>query len=109
MSVGPLGFFASVAATPSSQRAAGVDRTQSDTTRQSGEIKEAESAQKAEGIGATDGEEHSTNDRDADGRRLWEHPLTAPKPTAHDGTDPALPRKSIDTTGSAGGQLDLTG
>ena len=108
MSVGPLGFFASVAATPLTQRAAGVERTQSDTTRQMGEIKEAISAQAAEGIAATDGEEHSTNYRDADGRRLWEQPATK-KQAGEEVIDGVLPRQSKDLSGAAGGHLDLTG
>lgn len=109
MSVGPLGFFASIAATPLAQRAAGNERTQSETTRQAGEIKAAESATAAAGIGAADGEEHSANERDADGRRLWEHPANGKPPVEAEIADPTLPRQSRDTTGVAGGQLDLTG
>ena len=40
-------------------------------------------ASDASGIGSTDGEEHQTEERDADGRRLWEAPL-GKKPAAEE-------------------------
>ena len=109
MSVGPLGFFASVTATPMAQRGADVERTQQETSRQHGEVKNEASAEKAAGIGETDGDEHGANERDADGRRPWEiGPGAKAAPAAAELTA-STTRQSKDVTGTTGGQLDLTG
>ncbi len=63
-------------------------------------------AEAAAGIGETDGEDHQTDERDADGRRPWEFP---PK-KRNSAEDPAKqPPQSRDTTGESGNLLDLTG
>ena len=59
-------------------------------------------------IGATDGEEHATNERDADGRRLWEAPLGEKTAAEGDETKPQE-RRSKDPHGECGNQLDLSG
>jgi hypothetical protein len=105
-----LGFFGSIASTPAAQRGADGERTVQEASRQQGEVKNESLAEKAAGIGETDGDEHSAGERDADGRRPWEIPS---KGQAHDDSHAAPPapavRQSKDLTGDAGGQLDLTG
>jgi hypothetical protein len=109
MSVGPLGLFGSIAATPAAQRGADTERVQHDTTRQQGEIKNDRLAESAAGIGETDGDEHDTNERDADGRRPWEIGPNAKKDSAVTAAEPVPLRQSKDLTGTTGAQLDLTG
>ena len=110
MSVGPLGFFGSIAATPAAQRGADTERVQQDTTRQQGEVKNNFLAESAAGIGETDGDEHDANERDADGRRPWEiGPDAKPKDASVPTAEPLPIRQSKDLSGTTGGQLDLTG
>jgi hypothetical protein len=110
MSVGSLGIFGSIAATPAAQRGADAERVQQDTVRQQGESKSDLQAEKAAGIGETDGDEHDTNERDADGRRPWETAARDKKANADEKIEstPQV-RQSKDATGDTGGQLDLTG
>jgi hypothetical protein len=110
MTLGPLGFFGSIAATPAAQRSGDTDRVQHDTARQHAEVKNELSAETAAGIGETDGDEHGANERDADGRRPWEIGPDAKKPEGAVTPSDAPPiRQSKDVTGTTGGQLDLTG
>jgi hypothetical protein len=109
MSVGPLGVFGSVAASPLAQRASDADRVQQDSTRQQAETKNDLKAERAAGIDETDGQEHSPNERDADGRRAWEIAARDKKPAAADDTTAPPNRQSRDITGTTGTQLDLTG
>jgi hypothetical protein len=105
-----LGIFGSIAATPAAQRGADSERVERDTSRQLGDVNNDLQAEKAAGIGETDGDEHGANERDADGRRPWEigprdknrttQPETAAVPTN---------RQSKDLTGTTGIELDLTG
>ncbi len=109
MSVGPLGFFGSIAAIPAAQREGEADRVGQEEGRQKANDKNNLQAEQAAGIGQTDGEGHDTNERDADGRRPWEATAVANShsPAAADASPPI--RQSKDTTGASGGQLDLTG
>ena len=110
MTVGPLGFFGSIAATPAAQRGADNERVQQETVRQHGEAKSDRLAESAAGIGETDGDEHGTNERDADGRRPWEIAPNGKKPDSSAAPTDELPlRQSKDVTGTTGVQLDLTG
>jgi hypothetical protein len=110
MSVGPLGFFGSIAAAPAVQRGADAERVQHDSARQQGEVKNDFLAESAAGIGETDGDEHGTNERDADGRRPWEiGPNAKQKDATVPATEPPPLRQSKDLTGTTGAQLDLTG
>ena len=110
MTVGPLGFFGSIAATPAAQRGADTERVQQDGARQQGGIKSEQLAEAAAGIGQTDGDEHGANERDADGRRPWEISAEVTKPDSDISATDAPPlRQSKDLTGATGGQLDLTG
>lgn len=110
MNVGvATGLPASFAGIPVAQTGgAEIDRTRTEAAA----LRRAEAAdaqaEKAAGIGETDGEDHQTDDRDADGRRPWEF---GPAPTAvsQNALEAEEPRQSKDLSGEAGGQLDLTG
>jgi hypothetical protein len=71
----------------------------------------AASAEQAAGVGATDGEEHQTSDRDADGRRLWEAPAIgrSPKKAGDSTAEANSPPVANDPTGALGHGLDLSG
>ena len=116
MSVGPMGFYSSIAATPLAQtQGSDVDRTATEVSGQARQKSNAAKAESAEGIGQPDGEEHASSDRDADGRRLWEKPLggEAPQESDAEATDASeqapTPHASKDASGESGNQLDLTG
>ena len=110
MSIGPLGFVSSAAATPAAQsRSSDVERATRDATIQQRQAQSAAKAEAAAGIGQADGEEHQAAERDADGRRLWEETPGKRPNTSDAASDPADQRQSKDTTGEAGNRLDLTG
>ncbi len=109
MSIGPLASLASVAGSPLAQvKGSDVERTQQDLTAKERRVASAEKAEDAAGIAATD-EDSETEDRDADGRRLWEETAKAAKnPEAAAAIDESTP-KSKDPSGQSGSQLDLSG
>ena len=112
MSVGPLGGIAgSVAGSPLAQtKGAEPERVQQETVAQQRRIDSDQKADAAAGIGETDGEDHETAERDADGRRLWEPPAEAKNTQqAADQASPPPQRQSKDTTGQSGNLLDLSG
>jgi hypothetical protein len=112
MSVGPMGFFSSIAATPLSQsRGNDVDRAGQETAGQSAQTTNEAKAENAAGIGAADGEEHGTAERDADGRRIWETTANKKRPAepTADVTATLPASLSKDASGESGNQLDLTG
>ena len=110
MSVGPLGgLVGSLAGSPLAQtKGSEIERAQHDASAQQRQAVSDRKAESASGIGETDGQDHETSDRDADGRRLWERP---PAKNALEAGDPAeLEQKlSKDVTGQAGNTLDLSG
>jgi hypothetical protein len=113
MSVGPMGFFGAIPLPPSPQtQGSEADRAAQESSTQSGQKANDTKAENAAGIGATDGDEHGANERDADGRRLFEKQpgkkrSVAPVPDAEPLPAPILPSK--DPTGASGSQLDLMG
>src|SRR5262249_1927591 len=112
MSVGPMGFFGSVAATPLSQsRGSDVERASQESAGQSAQTANETKAENAAGIGPADGEEHGAAERDADGRRIWEKPPSKKKsPATAPVAVPVAPSAlSKDASGESGNQLDLTG
>jgi hypothetical protein len=111
MSVGPMGFFGSIAATPLAQsQGSDVDRAAQDSAGQSRQASNEAKAENAAGIGQTDGEEHAAAERDADGRRLWEKPPGKKDPAGAPPAPAAVPPPlSKDASGQSGNQLDLTG
>lgn len=109
MSVGPLSSIAgSVAGTSLAQtRGSDVDRTQQETPLRELCARSDEKAEMAAGIGEADGDNHQTDERDADGRRLWEFPQRQGEPdTGSDGPPRLVGR---DPTGQSGSILDLSG
>jgi len=112
MSVGPMGgIAASAAGSPLAQtKGAETERARQDAGAQQRRVDSDQKAESAAGIGETNGEDHETEDRDADGRRLWEEPAekTAEEETEGDAATPP-PRLSKDVTGESGNLLDLSG
>ena len=114
MSVGPLGGLAgSAAGSPLAQtQGAAVERARQDAAAQERRIQSDEKADAAAGIGKTDGEDHETAQRDADGRRLWEGPAeentenAQPTRENHPATEPPQGKEA---TGGGGTHIDLTG
>ena len=112
MSVGPMGGVAgSVAGSPLAQtKGSEPERVQQDTVAQQRRVDSDQKAESAAGIGETDGEDHETAERDADGRRPWEPP---PEPKdaepAEEQAGQTPPPQSKDATGQSGNLLDLSG
>jgi hypothetical protein len=107
-SVGPLGGVnVSAAGAPLAQtKGADVERAGHEIGAQHRNTLYEQKAQAAAGIGETDGEDHQTGERDADGRRPWEFPAKKPDSSQ----DPfKQPPQSRDSTGESGNLLDLSG
>ena len=111
MSVGPLGGLASsVAGTPLAQtKGSEVERSQQDVKNQQRRVQNDLRAENAAGIGETDGEDHETAERDADGRRFWEEAPSPPDTQQTDAGTDAGRRRAKDATGKSGQLLDLSG
>ena len=109
MSVGPLGGAAGgLAGAPLAQtQGSETERARQDSASQQRRIDTDKKAEAAAGIGETDGEDHEAEERDADGRRLWEEP--AGQKEAEEAQDESSQRQSKDTTGESGNLLDLSG
>ena len=115
MSVGPMGasFASSIAATDLAQRSAGdVPATQQATSNHSRKVDSTEKAEKAAGVGDPE-ESEKASDRDADGRRAWEH---VGHPEEDSETEPELSGEATydrsqqkDPTGLKGREIDLSG
>ncbi len=109
MSVGPLGGLAASAAGSPLAQAHGseVDRARQDAAAQQRKVHSDQKAEDAAGVGETDGDDHEAEDRDADGRRLWEESPGSRK-DATDAASPDPPRPK-DPSGASGNLLDLSG
>ncbi len=109
MSIGPLtGLAGSVAGSPLAQtKGSEVERAQHETANQQRRVANDLRADSAAGIGQTDGDGHETNDRDADGRRLWE--ISRPNPREDSTAEAAENPKCKDASGRSGTLLDLSG
>lgn len=111
MSVGPLtSLLASAAGVSLAQQEKDVERTQTEKSAQNRHRDTQIKADRAAGIGETDGDNHETTDRDADGRRPWELDAGADR-SAESGIEEGQPksRQSRDASGDSGQTLDLTG
>lgn len=111
MSLGPVGgIFAGAAGAPLAQtKGTESDRVQQDTRAAQRQVEQAQRADDAAGVGQTDGEEHQSHERDADGRRHWEEPAHRQTATATPEEAPAPPHAVRDPSGISGNQLDLSG
>lgn len=112
MSVGPTGGIpGSAAGSPLAQtKGSEPERAQQDANAQQRRIESDQKAESAAGIGETDGEDHETGERDADGRRLWEEqPEKENAEAAEEDPGPPPQRQSKDATGQSGNLLDLSG
>jgi len=112
MSVGPLGGIAAGAAgSPLAQtHGSEIDRARHDAAAQQRKLRSDQKAEDASGIGETDGEDHETEDRDADGRRLWEESPSPDEGKAGASTsDSSGAARGKDATGQSGNLLDLSG
>jgi len=109
MSIGPLSFVSVGAGTPLAQaKGSDADRIEQESSAAQGRFHNELKAEEAAGIGQTDGEDHETEDRDADGRRLWELPPKAAE--AIEETSMTTDEPHIrDPHGELGNKLDLTG
>ena len=111
MSIGPMGTIGSIAGTPLSQtKGSDVEKAAEDTEHQSRASQAQQRAENAAGIGQTE-EDSEANDRDADGRRIWEAGQQPPQEDADAAADsPANdPPRGKDPTGMSGTTLDLSG
>lgn len=108
MSIGPSPpLAASVASTPLARASSSEqDRAAQEVSAQTRQTTSEKKAESAAGIGETDGENNETEDRDADGRRLWEEPPGEGKRNSE--SDENCPHGK-DASGQCGNLLDLCG
>ncbi|HUT12543.1 MAG TPA: hypothetical protein VMY42_18745 [Thermoguttaceae bacterium] len=109
MSIGPLaGIIGSAAGSPLAQtQGSEPERAQQDAAVQQRRTDSDKKAEAAAGIGEANGEDHEAEDRDADGRRLWEPSSEGNAETPKGAAGPS--RQSKDATGESGNLLDLSG
>ena len=111
MSVGPMGMAGSAAGSHLAQKhGSDVNRVQHETSDQGRELRAAEKAENAAGVGQTEQDEEAS-DRDADGRRLWERTEGSSQDEgiqAHVAASDSAPRGK-DASGERGRHVDLSG
>jgi len=105
VTVGPLGFISSAAATSLPAKASEVDRAGRDAAEQQRKIQADRSAADAAGISQADGEDHQSSERDADGRLPWQQSAAE----SEESPPEAAPRRASAPLGETGNLLDLTG
>jgi hypothetical protein len=111
MSIGSLGIVGGLAGTPLTQRTAETERAERESADQAREAKAENRAEQAAGIGQT-AEDSEAQERDADGRRPWEHPSGKHAPPAESppiAAATSAPTLAKDPSGGCGGELDLVG
>jgi hypothetical protein len=106
MSIGSLGIVGSLVGTSLAQKSAEVEKIQRDASDASRQTDASARAESAEGIGQTS-EDSRAEERDADGRRLWER--NPPKPIEADDASTLATPSPKDPDGISGGIIDLTG
>ena len=109
MSVGPtVSILASAAGTPLAQvKGSEIDRARRETDAFKIQLHRESQADTAAGVAASDGQEKSATERDADGRQAWqvpERPAKAGKTVAKGRTSMAY-----DPANDSGTELDLCG
>ena len=109
MSIGSLGFASIGPGATAAQPKSDADRAQHDAAAQQSLTHNNLKAEQAAGIGQADGEEHETEDRDADGRRPWELPPKKKDAVADTTASDEPPPHRKDPSGQCGNILDLSG
>jgi hypothetical protein len=115
MSIGLLSNIGgSVAGSSLAQiRGSDVDRAQQEQTARELRAQSDEKAELAAGVGQTDGDEHQTAERDADGRQVWQLRRRGALAQRVDEADadggPPPENRVKDPTGQSGNMLDLSG
>jgi hypothetical protein len=84
------------------------DRVSQEVAAQQRKVASEKKAESAAEIGETDGEDLETEDRDADGRRLWEETPEG-KEKAEEEASEETSNRVKDVTGQSGNLLDLSG
>jgi len=109
MSIGPLGGLpTSAAGSPLAQNSGPeADRATQDASAEHRKIDGQQKASDAAGVGRTDGENHETDQRDADGRRPGQRTPGGPDATGVE--DQSSPGSSEDALEGRGTRLDLSG
>jgi hypothetical protein len=104
------GLTGSAAGAPLSQTAgAETERSQKDSAVRERLADSQNKSEKASGIGTTE-QDQQTDERDADGRRLFEGPGKRKRPQANAEAAADEPdRRAKDPSGLSGNALDLTG
>ena len=103
-----IGTLGSAAGAPLSQTAgAESERAQKETSVQQRRADSQSQSERAAGVGETT-QDQETNERDADGRRLWE---AASKKEGGEAAEVQneISRQAKDPSGMSGNSLDLTG
>lgn len=114
MDVGALGgVLGSAAGAPRAQRkGTEKEREAQEATNQSREAMAEKKAEASADVGATEAEDQSTNERDADGRRLWEEQGDAQEQTnddsVHGEAADSTELRGKDPNGETGLQIDFT-
>ncbi len=110
MSIGSLGFAGIGAATPLPQaKGSDADRSVQETAAQKSEQLSDLKAELAAGIGEADGDNRKIEEREGDGRMLWQASASGnPAITGGESSGTPLPC-SRDASGNCGNLLDLTG
>jgi len=108
MNLNSLPLIGGAAGSSLAQRNANTENTTKESENQARRTSADQKADKAAGIGATEGDAKA-GDRDADGRRLWEQTIDEQR---DEPTEPQATEKrpaSRDPDGVKGNQLDLEG
>jgi len=108
MSIGPLEHAGIAAGVPLAlSKGSELQRAAHESAHHARQVEAGRKAQDAAGIGATEGDENETSDRDADGRRLWDDSIGSATRSIN-AVDP-VGSGTKDPTGQSGTQLDLAG
>ncbi len=110
MDVGPINSPTSAAGAPLAQsQGPETDRAQRESAVQQRGVQYDAKADRAAGIGETDGEEHTTEDRYGDGRQPWQLTAAGEPATGADNQKKEKPPAPRDPSGTSGRLIDLSG
>lgn len=103
------GAFSSAAGAPLAQTSGTeTERSQKDSAVRERRADGQTKSERAAGIGTTE-QDQGAEDRDADGRRMWEQTGKKQEAVDADAAAGELQRQAKDPTGQSGSALDLTG